>query len=344
MKISIHDYDYEYPEHLVAQRAAPRGESRIMHCSMQGDQRQVYQAAQIVDLFQPGDCLVVNNTKVIPARLYGQRPSGGECEILLVQPSNENPEHWEAMVRPGKSFQPGKTVVVDGVTVHVENILDDGIRVLRFDCSAEAFRQLLERAGEMPLPPYIKRKADEDDRERYQTVFAKREGAVAAPTASLHFSEAMLEALRQRGIEIVEVTLHVGPGTFRPVEVDDATEHPMHSERFEISQEAAEIINRTRENQGRVIAVGTTVVRVLETSADAQGWVHPQTGATSIYIYPGYQWKIVQGLVTNFHWPKSTLMLLVSSFYGRERTLAAYQDAISQEFRLFSYGDGMLLL
>jgi S-adenosylmethionine:tRNA ribosyltransferase-isomerase len=344
MAISIHDYDFEYPESLVAQRALERGASRILHCPLNGQSRQEYKASDIVELFRPGDCLVVNNTKVIPARLHGKKPGGGACEILLVQPHGGDPTLWEAMVRPGKAFTPQKKVHVDGVEVQVEAVLEDGIRVLRFDCSPDEFPELLKRAGEMPLPPYIKRKADASDAERYQTVFAKKEGAVAAPTASLHFSLEMLEGLRQKGVEIVEVTLHVGPGTFKPVEVDDATQHPMHSERFEISKAAADTIMACKSAGGRVIAVGTTAVRVLETSADSEGRLHEGQGETSIYIFPGYQWKIVDGLLTNFHWPKSTLLLLVSSFYGKEQTLNAYREAIQDGFRLFSYGDGMLIL
>ncbi len=344
--IDIQDYDFAFPPELVAQRAAPKGESRILHCPRIGSERTVIAARQMVELFRPGDCLVVNNTKVIPARLLGRRESGAELELLLVAPLAHEAGRvvWEAWVRPGKHFRPGKVQRIGGVEVETLRVQEDGTRVVEFRCSAEEFRQLLEREGRVPLPPYIAREADAQDRADYQTVFAKHEGAVAAPTASLHFSESLLDELRARGVEIAEVTLHVGPGTFKPVETRDALQHVMHGEWYRIEAEAAERINRAKAAGGRIVSVGTTSTRVLETVADESGRLVAAEGVTRAYIYPGYRWKVVDGLLTNFHWPKSTLLLLVSALYGREQTLAAYQEAMAQRLRLFSYGDGMLIL
>lgn len=342
--MDISQFDFEYPESLVAQEASPRGASRILYCPKSSDERTLMRASDLVDLIQPGDCLVLNNTKVIPARLRGVRDTGSSWEILLVQPDPQDPVLWQAMIRPGKTFKLGRILDVDGVQVETVGVRDDGIRLLKFHCTESEFWALLERSGKMPLPPYIDREATAEDEERYQTLWAKKEGAVAAPTASLHFSEQMLDALRAKGVHMAEVTLHVGPGTFKPVEVEDATQHPMHSERFELTPESAQRINECRAQGGRVIAVGTTAVRVLETCADESGVLHPQSGETQIYIYPGYTWKIVDGLMTNFHWPRSTLILLVASFYGENLTREAYAQAIQNEMKLFSYGDGMLIL
>lgn len=342
--VDISEFDFEYPEHLVAQEASPRGASRILFCPKSGAEMEIISARDLVDLIEPGDCLVLNNTKVIPARLRGQKETGSAWEILLVQPDPADPVLWQAMVRPGKHFKQGKSVHLDGVAIETVGVREDGLRLLKFHCEEAQFWDLLDRQGKMPLPPYINRDATAEDAERYQTLWAKKQGAVASPTASLHFSEEMLQRLRDKGVGFAEVTLHVGPGTFKPVEVLDAREHVMHTERYELSQESVDIIDEHRQNGGRIIAVGTTAVRVLETCADDQGRLSAASGETGIFIYPGYQWKVVQGLVTNFHWPRSTLVLLVASFFGAEATKNAYSYAISQEMKLFSYGDGMLIL
>lgn len=342
--MDVSQFDFEYPDSLVAQEASPRGASRILFCPKNGAERSCLKAAEIVDLFRAGDCLVLNNTKVIPARLRGVRDTGSPWEILLVQPDPQDPVLWQAMIRPGKSFKVGRFLEVYGVKVETVAVREDGLRLLKFHCTEAEFWSLLDRAGKMPLPPYIQREATAEDEERYQTLWAKKEGAVAAPTASLHFSAEMLQSLRDKGVQLVEVTLHVGPGTFKPIEVEDAREHPMHSERFELSEEAAAAINTCKSKGGRIIAVGTTAVRVLESCADSQGQLVPRSGETQIYIYPGYEWKIVNGLMTNFHWPRSTLILLVASFYGEEQTRSAYAEAIRREMKLFSYGDGMLIM
>jgi S-adenosylmethionine:tRNA ribosyltransferase-isomerase len=305
------------------------------------------QAPQIVDLFRPDDCLVVNNTKVIPARLFGQKRSGGQVEVLLLQALPAAPDNfsrWEAFVRPGRAFKVGVELQIAGANCVVESVSEDGCRILRFDVAADRFEQFLEENGRVPLPPYIERQDDESDKESYQTVFAKHSGAVAAPTASLHFSDEMISALKAKGVQVAEVTLHVGPGTFQNIQAEDFREHKMHGERFDLCEEAAQTINACRKKGGRVICVGTTSTRVLETVADDQGVLCAKSGVTHAFIYPGYRWKTVNGLLTNFHWPKSSLILLVSAFLGKERTMVAYRFAVESRLGLFSYGDGMLIL
>lgn len=343
--IRIEDYDFQFPKELIAQRAQPKGQSDILRVPLDGSDFEKIPASQLVDCFEPGDCLVVNNTKVIPARLFGQKSTGAKFEILLVAPQ---PHHegvvWEAWVRPGKHFKVGAKHAVHGIEFEVIEIQDDGTRVIRFYTEHAEFDQMLDEAGKVPLPPYIEREADAEDYDAYQTVFAKHRGAVAAPTASLHFSEEMMSQIQAKGVHVAEVTLHVGPGTFKPVEVENALDHPMHGEAFEVTQANADIINRAKAQGGRIISVGTTSTRVLETVASEDGLIQPQSGVTHAYIYPGYTWKIVDGMVTNFHWPKSTLLLLVSALTTRERMLGAYQYAFDHQMRLFSYGDGMLIL
>jgi S-adenosylmethionine:tRNA ribosyltransferase-isomerase len=347
MKLS--DFDFEFPQELIASRTAGKGKTRILHVDKSSpDKLQIYPAVQICDLIQPGDCVVVNNTKVIPARLFGHKTSGGKVEILLVRarPDIHDPsgEYWEAWVKPGKAFQVGKTLQFTDIWAEVAEILPDGSRLLYFQCRPERFQKLLEESGKVPLPPYIRREADDSDKEAYQTIFAKKSGAVAAPTASLHFSNSMQNQLLDKGVSIAEVTLHVGPGTFQNVQSEDITEHRMHSEQYELDETNAAIINQCRDRGGRIISVGTTCTRVLETLGDANGKIQASSGNTDIFIYPGYQWKVVNGLLTNFHWPKSTLVMLVASFLGREETLNAYKFAVEQQMKLFSYGDGMLIL
>ncbi|MCF0216469.1 MAG: tRNA preQ1(34) S-adenosylmethionine ribosyltransferase-isomerase QueA [Fibrobacteraceae bacterium] len=348
MTHSLSDYNFEFPMELIASRTAGKGKTRILHCPKNGGPRRILPAPSIVDLFREGDGLVVNNTKVIPARLFGETAHGGVVETLLVQaliPSEKGEARFEAKVRPGKAFQVGRELVVAGVKVVVEEIReDDGSRVLRFEKTPVEMETVMNEQGHVPLPPYINRPDDEEDKKAYQTIFAKYAGAVAAPTASLHFSEQMLKDLKDKGVKVAEVTLHVGPGTFQNISVDDFTQHKMHGEHYELTKENADIINEVKRQGGRVVTVGTTSTRVVETIADANGFLKPQTGVTHAFFYPGYKYKVVDGLLTNFHWPKSSLILLVSAFYGRENTLEAYKMAVENKMKLFSYGDGMLIL
>jgi len=360
--LQLSDFDFEFPQELIASRTAGKGKTRILHVDKSKPQNlQILPANGICDLILPGDCVVVNNTKVIPARLFGQKASGGKVEILLVRSrpdiseppkgaasgsDQHNPqgEYWEAWVKPGKAFALGNSLFFEGIEAEVCEILPDGSRLLFFHCKPSEFQQLLEESGKVPLPPYIRREADDSDKEAYQTIFAKKSGAVAAPTASLHFSDEMRDTLIKKGVQIAEVTLHVGPGTFQNVQTENITEHRMHSEQYELDEENAGIINQCRRSGGRVISVGTTCTRVLETLGETDGTVRAAAGDTDIFIYPGFQWKVVDGLLTNFHWPKSTLVMLVASFLGREETLNAYKFAVNQQMKLFSYGDGMLIL
>ncbi|MGL1903069.1 MAG: tRNA preQ1(34) S-adenosylmethionine ribosyltransferase-isomerase QueA [Fibrobacterales bacterium] len=343
MKLS--DFDYSFPEELIATEAQERGASNILVATSNSTDLHIVKACDILSFIQPEDCLVVNNTKVIPARLKGSRSSGGKVEILLIEPKPEREGLcWEAWVKPGKAFKQGAEVTLAGMSARVETIQDDGSRILSFDSDYETFSKAIQEEGHVPLPPYINRESTDHDKESYQTIFAKHEGAVAAPTASLHFSHAMMEALKKKGTSVAEVTLHVGPGTFSNIEHDDFTKHSMHGERYEITPENADRINKCKAKGGRIITVGTTSTRVLETVADSDGIVQPGSGITHAYIYPGYQWKVVTGLLTNFHWPKSSLVLLVAAFYGSDKTKAAYAYAIEHSMKLFSYGDGMLIL
>lgn len=344
---NLSDYDFEFPPELIAQRTAGKGRTRILHVPKEGGPSRLMQAPQIVDLFQPGDCLVVNNTKVIPARLFGTKKTGAQVEVLLLQAlaaSSENHARWEAFVRPGRAFREGAELQIAGARCVVEGVRPDGCRILCFDVPAHQFESFLQEKGRIPLPPYIGRADDDLDKDSYQTVFAKHAGAVAAPTASLHFSDAMIKALQAKGVKIAEVTLHVGPGTFQNIQAEDYREHQMHGERFVLEESAATTINACRRAGGRIICVGTTSTRVLETVAGESGELCAQEGETHAFIYPGYRWKIVDGLLTNFHWPRSSLILLVSAFLGPERTLESYRYAVSQRLSLFSYGDGMLIL
>ena len=343
----LSDYNFEFPKELIASRTAGKGKTRILHCPKDGGPRRIMKAPEIVDLFRPGDCLVVNNTKVIPARLFGHTLHGGEVETLLVQaliPAEDGSARYEAQVRPGKAFKIGRELEVAGVKTVVEDVKEDGARILRFAVTPVELESVMNRVGHVPLPPYINRPDDESDKLAYQTIFAKYSGAVAAPTASLHVSEQMLDDLKAKGVHVAEVTLHVGPGTFQNISVEDFTQHKMHGEHYELTQENADIINKAKAAGGRVVTVGTTSTRVVETIADDNGIVKAQTGVTHAFFYPGYRYKIVDGLLTNFHWPKSSLILLVSAFYGRENTLEAYKMAVENKMKLFSYGDGMLIL
>ena len=344
---NLSDYNFDFPKELIADRTAGKGKTRILHCPKNGGERKILQATEIISLFKPGDCLVVNNTKVIPARLLGKTLHGGKVETLLVQPlipADDGKARWEAWVKPGKAFPVNREVEIAGIQVFVESIKADGARILRFNATPQELELVMEKEGHVPLPPYIGRPDDDEDKKAYQTIFAKYSGAVAAPTASLHFSGEMLESLKKNGVEIAEVTLHVGPGTFQNIAVENFTEPQMHGERYILTEENAKKINQAKSNGGRIITVGTTSTRVLETIADENGNLSAQEGITHAFIYPGYRYKIVDGLITNFHWPKSSLILLVSAFYGRENTLNAYNEAVKAKMKLFSYGDGMFII
>ena len=336
------DFDYYLPQELIAQDPVlERSSSRLMIVDKNSGELSHRHFYDIIEYFNPGDCLVLNETKVIPARLLGTRvPTGGKVELLLLKRLGDN--EWETLTRPGKKCRIGAELEFgDGLLrAAVVDILEDGNRRVRFSYEG-IFEELLDRLGQMPLPPYIHHKLK--DKNRYQTVYARVDGSAAAPTAGLHFTEEILEALSQKGVNIAKIILHVGLGTFRPVKESDITRHHMHSEYYEVSDEAAGIINQTKEKGGRIIAAGTTATRTLETAADDKGRVCAGNGWTDIFIYPGYSFKCIDGLITNFHLPQSTLLMLVSAFAGREHVLAAYSEAVREKYRFFSFGDAMLL-
>lgn len=344
--LKLSDFDFDFPQELIAKRTAGKGKTKILRVHKEDpSQRYIIPSADIIEELNENDCLVVNNTKVIPARLFGHKSSGGKVEVLLVQPRPEfSGNCWEAWVKPGKSFKEGKEVFFGDIKCLTKEIFEDGARLIEFLCDETELKKLMLEHGKIPLPPYIDRESDASDKDDYQTIFAKYDGAVAAPTASLHFSEDMRAKAIAKGVKVAEVTLHVGPGTFQNVKVEHIIDHKMHSEKFDITQSNADIINQAKALGGRIISVGTTSTRVLETQTDENGIIHAGNGETNIFIYPGYQWKIVDGLLTNFHWPKSTLVMLVSSFMGKKDTLDCYKFAISQKLKLFSYGDGMLIM
>jgi S-adenosylmethionine:tRNA ribosyltransferase-isomerase len=325
------DFDYDLPEESIAQEPAPRGESRLLVLDAEGPDRH-RQIRDLPSLLRAGDLLVLNDTRVIPARLFGQREGGGgRMEVLLVEKAGER--EWDALVRPGRRARPGTVLRFEELTAEVTGKREDRYR-LRF---SEPVESHLDRLGHVPLPPYIRRPDREADRERYQTVYARNPGAVAAPTAGLHFTEAILEEVAAAGIGVARVTLHVGIGTFKPVSAERVEDHRMDRERYEVGEETAEAIRRTRESGGRVVAVGTTVVRTLESAALAGN-----SGSTELFITPGFGFQVVDVLLTNFHLPRSTLLMLVSAFAGRERVLAAYEEAVRAGYRFYSYGDAML--
>ena len=339
---STKDYDYELPEELIAQAPQQkRDESRLMVVH-KGDGTEHRHFYDILDYLNPGDVLVINETKVLPARLYGVRENtGAHCEILLLKQVGQ--DRWETLVRPGRRVKVGERLIFgDGMLVaDILDTTDAGGRVLQFHYEGE-FYAVLDQLGQMPLPPYIHQKLE--DQSRYQTVYANIEGSAAAPTAGLHFTEELLKKIQDKGVNIVKVLLHVGLGTFRPVEAEDIREHKMHSEYYEIGQEAVDQIMQAKRNGSRVIAVGTTSVRVLETASKQKGLIQAESGWTDIFIYPGYEFKIIDALITNFHLPQSTLLMLVSAFVDRERILAEYRTAVEMKYRFFSFGDAMLIL
>lgn len=333
------DFDFDLPPASIAQEPAPRGESRLLVLDRTGPERHS-RVRDLPRLLRPGDLLVLNDTRVIPARLYGRSAGGGKMEILLVEPLGEN--EWDALVKPGRRARPGARFEIgEGLTAEVVEKREDGRYLLRF---SEPVEPHLERLGHIPLPPYIHRPDAPEDRERYQTVYASRPGAVAAPTAGLHFTSALLREIEEAGVEIARVTLHVGIGTFKPVSAERIEEHRMERERYEIGAETAEAIRRARESGRRIVAVGTTVVRTLEGAARAGGGeARAGSGSTDLFITPGFQFQVADALLTNFHLPRSTLLMLVSAFAGRERVLAAYAEAIREGYRFYSYGDAMLV-
>jgi len=338
------DFFYDLPEKLIAQHPLKdRAMSRLLCLDGQTGEIQHNIFTDITAFLKQGDCLVVNNTKVIPARLLGYRKdTSNPVEVLLLKRLYK--DEWEVIVRPGKKMRKGDTAefipgVLEGSITEVKN---DGNRIIQFSYKG-IWEEVLEKAGQIPLPPYITEKLTNEDRDRYQTVYAKYEGSSAAPTAGLHFTNELLDEIRQMGVNIAEVTLHVGLGTFRPVKESDITKHLMHSEYYEINKNTADLINQTKQNGGRIIAVGTTSCRVLESVACAHGKVIDASGETDIFIYPGYKFKILDGLITNFHLPESTLLMLVSAFSGIENIKNAYNEAIEKKYRFFSFGDAMYL-
>ena len=336
------DFYYDLPEELIAQTPIQqRDTSRLMTVERDTGKTEHHHFYELPDFLNPGDCLILNDSRVLPARLLGQRlPGGGACEVLLL--IDRGDKTWECLVRPGRKMRTGaKLSFGDGrLTAEVVGELEDGNRLVRFDYEG-IFLEVLERLGKMPLPPYIKEELQ--DRERYQTVYSKVVGSAAAPTAGLHFTPELLEKIRAKGVNIGYVTLHVGLGTFRPVKEDTVEGHEMHSEFCTISQETADLIKQTKANGGRVICVGTTSCRTLESWGKEDGTIEAKAGWTNIYIYPGYRFKIMDALVTNFHLPESTLIMLVSAFAGRENVLAAYTEAVAEKYRFFSFGDAMFL-
>ena len=340
--MKTHDFYYDLPEELIAQTPLEkRDTSRLMvldRVSGKVSHRHFY---DILEYLQPGDCLVMNDSRVLPARLLGHRPTGGAVEVLLLRDLGD--KKWECLCKPGRKMQVGSEVLFgDGeLSAVVTEVRDDGNRIVEFRYQG-IFLEVLERLGKMPLPPYIK--AELHDQERYQTVYSREVGSAAAPTAGLHFTNELLDKIRDKGVKTAFVTLHVGLGTFRPVKAEQITEHHMHSELCMLSEETADILNRTKAEGGRIICVGTTSCRTLESLVNEDGSFEAKSKWTEIFIYPGYQFKAMQGLITNFHLPESTLVMLVSAFAGRENVLAAYNEAVGEKYRFFSFGDAMCIL
>ncbi|WP_347490805.1 tRNA preQ1(34) S-adenosylmethionine ribosyltransferase-isomerase QueA [Desulfoscipio sp. XC116] len=340
--MKVADFEYFLPDELIAQDPAPvRDESRLMILPKKGGEPLHGLFKDIIDYIRPQDVLVINDTKVIPARLWGKKEgTGTTIEVLLLTRRDEH--IWETLVRPGRRVPPGTKIIFgDELTGTVEAVADEGCRLIKFHYQG-VFEELLDKLGVMPLPPYIKKQPM--DPGRYQTVYARDPGSAAAPTAGLHFTPELLQKVRDRGTAVVPVLLHVGLGTFRPVKVDEVTSHRMHAEFYSVPEETAHVINDTRIRGGRVIAVGTTTTRCLETAAQDTGKVQPGAGRTEIFIYPGYRFRAVDGLITNFHLPRSTLLMMVSALVGRERLLDTYNLAVRMRYRFFSFGDAMLII
>ena len=340
--MTVNDFDYNLPERLIAQTPLEkRDHSRLLVLNKKTGSIEHRHFYDIIDLLNPGDLLIVNDSKVIPARIFGTRAeTGGVVEVLLLKALEENV--WEVLVKPGKKARPGQVIEFNGeMAGTVLEILEDGKRKIRFSHRSSSIYEVLDRIGKMPLPPYITEQLKNQG--RYQTVYARELGSAAAPTAGLHFTDELMKKARDKGIEICSVTLHVGLGTFRPVKVTEITDHIMHSEYFSIPSETIEKIQSVKKAGGRVIAVGTTATRTLESGFDAQLNCVRQSGDTDIFIYPGYQFKVIDALITNFHLPKSTLMMLVSALAGKDKIMAAYEEAVKEEYRFFSFGDAMFI-
>ncbi len=343
--LSVYDFSYELPEELIAQEPVePRDSSRLMVLDRENKTTYDKKFSDIIDYLSAGDVLVINDSKVIPARIFGEKEgSGAPIEVVLLR--RHESDLWEVLTRPGKKAKVGTTIIFgDSLRAKVEDVIDGGNRMLRFeyDKTKEDFFSIIDRLGMMPLPPYIKKPLEDND--RYQTVYANERGSAAAPTAGLHFTTELLEKIKAKGVKIAPVMLHVGLGTFRPVKVEKIAEHTMHSEFITVTKESADIINNARANGGRIIAVGTTSCRTLESASDENGIVHPVCDDTKIFIYPGYKFKATDALITNFHLPESTLIMLVSALASREFVVDAYKSAVEKKYRFFSFGDAMLIV
>ena len=343
MSLTLEDFDYDLPHELIAQTPIKKRDSlRLLELDRQTGEMQDKHFYDIIDQLNPGDAVVMNNSRVMPARLYGVKPeTGGHAEVLLLH--NTEGDEWETLMKPAKRAKVGTVISFgDGkLTATVTAEKEDGIRMIEFHYDG-IFMEILESLGETPLPPYIKEKLDDPD--RYQTVYAKENGSAAAPTAGLHWTKELLQKVQDKGIKLVYLTLHVGLGTFRPVEEDNIDDHKMHSEFYRLDEDAAKTLNEVRQNGGRIIATGTTSIRTLETiGSKFDGEIKPDSGWTDIFIKPGYQWKVVDAFITNFHLPKSTLVMLVAAFTGRDMILKAYQHAIDEKYRFFSFGDAMFI-
>lgn len=341
--LSTKDFDFDLPEELIAQTPIePRDASRLLILDKKSGEIQHRHFYDIIDYLNPNDCLILNDSRVLPARIYGiKEGTGARVEFLLLAAKGD--DVWEVLAGPGKRAKPGNRFSFgDGLmTAEVLEIIEDGNRLVKFSYQGN-FYAVLDQIGQMPLPPYIKKKLE--DKERYQTVYSREVGSAAAPTAGLHFTKELLGKIREKGIKIGYVTLHVGLGTFRPVSVDKITDHKMHSEHYWLPQETADLINETKKNGGRVISVGTTSCRTIESVAKKEGCIKESGGFTDIFIYPGFQFKVLDGLITNFHLPESTLIMLVSALAGREHILNAYRIAVQEKYRFFSFGDAMLIV
>ena len=342
--MNLHDFYYDLPEELIAQDPlADRSSSKLMVLDKKTGRTEHRIFKDIIEYLNPGDCLVINDTKVIPARLIGEKEgTGAAIEVLLLKRKEDMANTWEVLVKPGKKARPGTRISFgDGKLVgEIIDIVEEGDRLIQFSFDG-IFEEILDELGQMPLPPYITHKLE--DKNRYQTVYAKHEGSAAAPTAGRHFTNELLAEIEAKGVKIARVTLHVGLGTFRPVKVENILDHHMHSEYYEVSEEAADTINSVRQSGGRIIAVGTTSTRTLESVADTHGCIKPCRGWTDIFIYPGYEFKAIDCLITNFHLPESTLIMLVSALAGKDNVMAAYREAVENSYRFFSFGDAMFI-
>jgi len=343
--MNLHDFYYDLPQELIAQDPlSDRSSSRLMVLDKKTGEIQHKIFKDVIDYLNPGDCLVINDTKVIPARLIGEKVgTGAAIEVLLLTRKQDLKDTWEVLVKPGKKAKIGTQISFGGGKLigEIVDIVEEGNRMIQFTYDG-IFEEILDELGQMPLPPYITHRLE--DKNRYQTVYAKHEGSAAAPTAGLHFTKELLERIQEKGIEIARVTLHVGLGTFRPVKETDVLKHHMHSEFYKIEQSEADKINKAKKEGHRVIAVGTTSTRTLESAADENGFLTEKSGWTEIFIYPGYQFKVIDALITNFHLPESTLVMLVSALAGREHVLAAYETAVEEKYRFFSFGDAMFIV